>query len=168
MMNFRKRNNAVLLRSFKNIPIMVLIIFPLTFAFAIAIYQLTYWANAYEIRVPLRNVNISKAAQFKPGDSRRAKTTEVTVTFVDNIGVQRIVTQLSPLTKYFFKYGDELTVRYYNDNSFTATIWNTTVKFYYLLIIIVYCAISSVFIGVVEMKNKRRSNRRRKSTWKQR
>jgi|GEM_PF-4323690 len=134
---------------------MVLITVPSFFALSLAFYQLIYWSNAIEINATLQDINTSSARQFVPGDIRRAETTEISVTFVDNKGNERSITQLSPLTKYFFSYGDELTIKYFNENGFEGTIWNPTIKFYYLWVFLAYVGVSSIFIGIAKLKNQK-------------
>ena len=133
---------------------MILVVIPLLVTSSIAMYQFIYWSDATEIKAPLRDINVSSARQFRPGDVRRAETTEITVAFADDKGTERTITQLSPLTRYFFSYGDEITIKYFNDTNFEATVWNFTIKFYYIIVFLAYLIVSSLFIGIAELKNR--------------
>jgi hypothetical protein len=147
---------------FKNIPFTILISIPALATILLALYQTIYWSGAKSVDVPLDNIKVSAAKAFNPTDIRRAETTEIILKIQDDMGTEHSVKQLSPLTKYFFNYGDTLTVKYFNDDSFEATIWNFTIKFYYVLVVACYLAISLLFIGFAELKNRKRGAKKRR------
>lgn len=139
-------------------PLIFLIILPLLLAFGGSVFQCIYWSGAKTTTAQLGDIQVSQAREFHSGDTRRANTTEIHLKFVDDQGVERQITQLSPLTKYFFKYGDTLQIRYFNEREFEGTIWNFPIKFYYIILLGGYLGVT--FITILPASSKRRGKRK--------
>lgn len=105
-----------------NYPLIILIVCPLLFVLIVALSQTIYWYGSKEGTATLESIVVSESAQLKPSDVRRVTVTEIELSFTDNKGRTYRIKQLSPLTKYFFDYGDMLTVRYFNHEEFEGTI----------------------------------------------